>query len=181
MHLERFDSKHIHPSITWRGFVDVGLIDDEEDLSTYGLVDCDSSSNGPTITPGQIGLRLAKLPSKLQLTFFGLLKVTLVIPGTCFRPSLAIDFRAFFSLRECTCTEDPAGIPDSPSPPATSGSSESELLEASSTSAPFFVGGSSGSSSIRGLDIVGGFQRLDQLAGSIWDPGQVAQCIDYWA
>ena len=41
---------------------------------------------------------------KSKLTFFGLLRVTLVIPGTCFKPSLAIDFLAFFSLRECTVT-----------------------------------------------------------------------------
>lgn len=90
----------------------------------------------------------------LKPTFFGLLKVTLVMPGTCFNPSFAIDFRAFFSLREWTWIEDPAGIPVSPSAPAASGSSESELLDASSTSAPFFAGGSSGSSSIRGFDMV---------------------------
>ena len=86
------------------------------------------------------------------LTFFGLLNVTLVMPGTCFSPSFAIDFLAFFSFRECTVTLDPAGMPDSPSPPAASASSESELLEASSTSAPFLAGGSSGSSSMRGFD-----------------------------
>ena len=87
-------------------------------------------------------------------TFFGLLNVTLVMPGTCFNPNFAIDFLAFFSFRECTVTLDPAGMPESPSPPATSASSESELLEASSISAPFLAGGSSGSSSIRGFDIV---------------------------
>lgn len=94
-----------------------------------------------------------KWHAKWQLTFFGLLSVTRVMPGTCFNPSLAIDFRAFFSLREWTWIDDPAGIPASASPVTASCSSESELLEASSTSAPFFAGGSSGSSSIRGFDI----------------------------
>jgi len=42
------------------------------------------------------------------------------------------------------------------SPPAASPSSESELLDASSTSAPFLEGGSSGISSMRGFDIVNG-------------------------
>ena len=88
----------------------------------------------------------------MKLTFLGLLKVTLVIPGTCFKPNFAIDFLAFFSLRECTWTEDPAGMPDSASPVAST--SESELLSASPTSAPFLAGGSSGSSSMRGFDIV---------------------------
>lgn len=88
-----------------------------------------------------------------QLTFLGLLNVTLVIPGTCFKPSLAIAFLAFFSLRECTATDEPAEIPASPSPPAAS-TSESELSEASSTSAPFLAGGSSGNSSMRGFDIL---------------------------
>ena len=83
------------------------------------------------------------------LTFFGLRSVTLVIPGTCFKPSFAIDFRAFFSLRECTWTDEPAPGPASPV-----STSESELLDASSTSAPFFAGGSSGSSSILGLDML---------------------------
>ena len=102
-------------------------------------------------------VRATPRPSEMiipSLTFFGLLNVTLVMPGTCFNPSFAIDFLAFFSLRECTVTLDPAGMPDSPSPPAASASSESELLEASSTSAPFLVGGSSGSSSMRGFDIL---------------------------
>ena len=94
------------------------------------------------------------ISQRTSLTFFGLLNVTLVIPETCFSPSLAMDFRAFFSLRECTVTDEPAGTPDSPSPPAPSSASESELLEASSTSAPFLAGGSSGSSSMRGFDIV---------------------------
>ena len=107
------------------------------------------------------GLRMFLEKWKMHLlyhkrTFFGLLSVTLVMPGTCFKPSFAIDFLAFFSFRECTVTDDPAGMPDSPpSPVAASPSSESELLEASSTSAPFLFGGSSGSSSIRGFDILG--------------------------
>ena len=83
-----------------------------------------------------------------MLTFLGLRSVTLLMPGTCFRPSLAIDFRAFFSFLECTVTVEPAGIP--PSPASTS---ESELLEASLTSAPLPMGSSSGSSSIRGFAI----------------------------
>ena len=87
------------------------------------------------------------------LTFLGLLRVTLVMPGTCLSPSFPMDFLAFFSLREWTVTEDPAGMLESPSPPAASASSESELLDASSTSAPFLAGGSSGSSSMRGFDM----------------------------
>ena len=75
--------------------------------------------------------------------------MTLLIPGTCFNPSLAIALRAFFSLRECTVTLDPGMTPASPV-----STSESELLDASSTSAPFLAGGSSGSSSIRGFDIL---------------------------
>ena len=33
-----------------------------------------------------------------------------MMPSTCFRPSLAIALRAFFSLREWTVTEAPAGM-----------------------------------------------------------------------
>ena len=95
---------------------------------------------------------------KLELTFFGLRSVTLVIPGTCFNPNFAILFLAFFSLRECTVTAEPAGMPDSsPSAlPVSSPSSESELLSASSTSA-FLLGGSSGNSSMRGFDMMASY------------------------
>ena len=42
---------------------------------------------------------IQRLASKLAHTFFGLRMVTLVIPGTGFKPNLAIAFLAFFSLR----------------------------------------------------------------------------------
>jgi len=88
-------------------------------------------------------------------TPFGLLNVTLVMPGTCFKPSLPIAFRAFFSLRLWTATLEPAGIVASPSFPAST--SESEELEASSSAvAPFLAvdGISSSSSSILGFAIL---------------------------
>lgn len=86
-------------------------------------------------------------------TPFGLLKVTRVIPGTCFRPNLPIAFLAFFSLRLWTATAEPAGMLASPSPPASL--SESDELDASSA-VVFLVGSSSGSSSILGFDMMGG-------------------------
>ena len=36
------------------------------------------------------------------------------MPSMCFRPSLAMALRAFFSLREWTATEEPAGTLTSP-------------------------------------------------------------------
>src|SRR5204863_744782 len=87
-------------------------------------------------------------------TFLGRLSVTRVIPGMCFSPNFAIALRAFFSLRECTVTVEPAGMAVSPAASA----SDSELSDASSTSAPS-LGGSSGSSSMRGLDIMDLFSR----------------------
>lgn len=83
------------------------------------------------------------------LTFFGLLRVTLVIPGTLVKPSLAIDLRAFFSLREWTTVVLPAGILSPVS------SSESESSDPSSSAVAFFSGtSSSGSSSTRGFAIL---------------------------
>lgn len=84
-----------------------------------------------------------------ELTFFGLLRVTLVIPGTLVKPSLAIDLRAFFSLREWTIAPAPAGRPS----PASA--SDSELSDPSSSAVTCFVGSSSGSSSMRGFDMLG--------------------------
>jgi hypothetical protein len=70
------------------------------------------------------------------LTPFGRLSVTLVMPSTCFKPSFAIAFLAFFSFLEWIATELPAGMVASPPSPAST--SESELASlASSTSAPF--------------------------------------------
>ena len=86
-----------------------------------------------------------------QLTPFGLFKVTRVMPGTCFRPSLPIALRAFFSFRLWTATADPAGIEASPSPAPSA--SESDELDASSAWV-FLVGSSSGSSSILGFDMM---------------------------
>ena len=80
-------------------------------------------------------------------TFFGRRRVTRVIPGTCFKPNLAMDLRAFFSLREWTATADPAGI----SPPSPSPVSDSSEDSWSSTST--FLTCSSVISSIRGSDI----------------------------
>ena len=76
-----------------------------------------------------------------------------MMPGTCFSPNFEMAFRAFFSLREWTATEAPAGMPASPSPPAAS-TSDSELSDASSTSTPFLFGSSSGNSSMRGFDMM---------------------------
>ncbi len=70
-----------------------------------------------------------------------------------------MDFRAFFSLREWT-TAPPAGIPLSPV-----STSESELSDPSSSAVTFLVGSSSGSSSIRGFDMLGGMSEVDKLAG----------------
>lgn len=80
-----------------------------------------------------------------------------MIPGTLTRPSFAIDLRAFFSLRECTIAP-PAGIP--PSPVSTS---ESELSDPSSSAVTFLeMGSSSGSSSIRGFDMLGGYVWVEK-------------------
>ena len=141
----------VHPGVARRGLVDVWLVDYEEDLCLILASRAFNQESGP-VSERSLDFEGSLNRKALLLTFFGLLRVTLVIPGTCFRPNLAMDFLAFFSLRECTVTLDPAGTPDSPSPPASA--SESELLEASSTSAPFLVGGSSGSSSMRGFDIL---------------------------
>jgi hypothetical protein len=84
--------------------------------------------------------------------------VTLVIPGTLVRPSLAIDLRAFFSLREWTIVP-PAGRPLSPV-----STSESELSDPSSSAVTFFVGSSSGSSSIRGFDMLGGASAMANVS-----------------
>lgn len=87
------------------------------------------------------------------------------MPGTCFKPSLPIAFRAFFSLRLWTATLEPAGMLASPSFPAST--SESEELEASSFSSsavatPLAVvgGASSSSSSILGFAILDGEESL---------------------
>jgi hypothetical protein len=73
-----------------------------------------------------------------------------VIPVICFRPSLASALRAFFSPREWTLTLDPAGIVSAWSPWSWPAWESSESDSASST-VGWFVGVSSGSSSI--LDI----------------------------
>lgn len=107
----------------------------------------------PSSIPAGAGER-GDLSVAPKLTFFGRLKVTRVIPGTCFKPSFAIDLRAFFSLREWTWIPEPDGSSVSPASPASPAStSETELLEASSTSVALLAGVSSGSSSIRGFDI----------------------------
>lgn len=95
---------------------------------------------------------------KCSLTPFGLRRVTLVMPGTCFKPSLPMAFRAFFSLRLWTATAEPAGIVASPPSPASLSESDELSSPASSAVAPPFLvsGSSSGSSSILGFDIVGG-------------------------
>lgn len=93
------------------------------------------------------------------LTFFGLLKVTLVIPGTFVRASLEINLRAFFSLREWTIWVPPVA------PPSPVSISESEpLSDASSSAVTFLVGSSSGSSSIRGFDMMGIMSGIEELA-----------------
>ena len=85
-----------------------------------------------------------------QLTPFGLRRVTLVIPLIGVNPSLAMDFRAFFSLRLWTATWEPAGMLASPSAASSPASSESEESEASSAVVLFLVSSwSSGNSSIR--------------------------------
>jgi hypothetical protein len=94
------------------------------------------------------------------LTPFGLLRVTRVMPGTCFNPNLPIAFRAFFSLRLWTATAAPAGMFASPSPVGSG--SESEELDASSA-VVFLVGSSSGSSSILGFDILGPVREGDSV------------------
>lgn len=81
-----------------------------------------------------------------------------MIPGTLVRPSLAIDLRAFFSLREWTIAP-PAGRPLSPV-----STSESELSDPSSSAVTFFVGSSSGSSSIRGFDMLGGTSAVEKVS-----------------
>jgi hypothetical protein len=87
--------------------------------------------------------------SEFRHTFFGRLKVTLVMPGTLIKPSLAIDFLAFFSLREWTTAVAPPGMLDSPA-----SISESESSDASSSTLTFLTTSSSASSSMRGLDMV---------------------------
>lgn len=115
-------------------------------------------------------LRAALYDILAALTFFGLLKVTLVMPGTLVRPSFAIDFRAFFSLRECTIAP-PAG---SPSPVSTS---ESELSEPSSSAVTVLVGSSSGSSSIRGFDMLSDMAGRGALASlTLTDKLQIVVC-----
>ena len=99
---------------------------------------------------------------QLTLTFFGRLKVTRVMPGTLVRPSFMINLRDFFSLREWTMAP-PAGRP-SPSP----STSESESSDPSSSAVTFLVGSSSSISSMRGLDMLGGFCQAKELAGRCW-------------
>ena len=101
-------------------------------------------------------------------TPLGLRNVTLVMPGTCFKPSLPMAFRAFFSLRLWTATLEPAGMVASPSLPAST--SESEELDASSSAvAPFLVvsGASSSISSILGFAILNGEGALCCVALSV--------------
>ena len=81
-------------------------------------------------------------------TFFGRRRVTRVMPGTCFKPNFAIDFLAFFSLREWMATADPAGI----SPPSISPASDSS--EESWFSSSTCLACSSVISSMRELDMV---------------------------
>jgi hypothetical protein len=83
-----------------------------------------------------------------------------VMPGTLTRPSLVMALRAFFSLREWTIAP-PAGIPVSPV-----STSESELSDPSSSAVTFLeTGSSSGSSSIRGFDMLGGMSvMVEKLA-----------------
>lgn len=82
-----------------------------------------------------------------------------MIPGTLVRPSFAIDLRAFFSLRECTIAPPEGMLPSSPA-----STSESELSDPSSSAVTFLVGSSSGSSSMRGFDILGGMSGVGTLA-----------------
>jgi len=101
--------------------------------------------------------RIGERTEVCRLTPLGRRRVTRVMPSTCFRPSLAMAFLAFFSLREWIATVDPAGIEGSPL--STSTSDSSEEVAASSTSTVFLTG-SSGSSSMRELDMLAGVPRM---------------------
>ena len=131
----------LHPRVACGRLVDIRVIDDEKNLAMLSFERCSASS-----APAEVLVRFNG--SWTGLTFFGRRRVTRVIPVTCFKPSLAMALRAFFSFLEWIWTVEPPG------PAASTSGSESELLDASSTSA-FFVGSSSGSSSILGLAMVG--------------------------
>lgn len=97
-----------HPSVAGGGSVDIGLVDDEEDLWNGALaflqkVVCRMLSNCIFQPRRGTGVRLEWYLSEKGHglhTFLGLRRVTRVIPGTCFRPSFPMAFLAFFSLRE---------------------------------------------------------------------------------
>ena len=134
---------YVHPGVAGGGLVDIGLVDDEEDLGELLA----KIPHAP-----QLFFKLSSspllLPLLAALTFFGRRRVTRVMPSMCFRPSLVMALRAFFSLREWTATEEPAGTLTSPSSPSDSS------LDSSSSIWTFFFSGSSGSSSMRGLAIL---------------------------
>lgn len=111
-----------HVGVAGGGLVDIGLVDDEEDL---GVVSAKIPCAPQLVVLELSAPALPQLPLRPALTFFGRRRVTRVMPSMCFRPSLAMALRAFFSLREWTVTDEPWGITASPS--------SSESLDSSSS------------------------------------------------
>lgn len=107
------------------------------------------------------------------LTFLGRRRVTRVMPSMCFSPSLAMALRAFFSLREWTATEEPAGTFTSPS------SFSDSSLDSSSSICTFFFSGSSAISSMRGLAILSVCVVDCLVLGGLYASGLVKAILRY--
>lgn len=128
--------------------LDLGLTEDAANrmsaIRSFAALSCMSFMSKTYIQVLLFGLLYTSGWLMTKRMFFGRLSVTLVIPSTCFRPSLEIALRAFFSFLLWTATEAPAGMLASPA-------SLSESSELSSSTSATFLSGSSGSSSTRGL------------------------------